>query len=370
MPRLPFVLCLALLPLAPAPAQHREEPDRFDYRDVNLRHVNGRWVMYAGTRPLKDLGTTESEAREAVRLVTELRLNQHGTIGRPRPVIEYWLSDGQAPHSFTHGLRVVAFNPERLRVAEVQGQWCLCDGSQVMFGFGASSEDARQALAVLQRHGFNRVGYIGLPTPIMMYFLSSDDTESIRQPSAHRPPPPASPPPLALLLPSYQLQVPDQEQTDKEQAKTRVRFDWQQVELCSDGRDWKLMAGGRCLADFGSHDIEARDALEVVRYYRFSEQCRAGESPSACTYFLVNGQAPRGLMLGLRNLPFHAEALAVRQRGDEWFLCERGQTLLRAGGSYEEACQALEVIQHYKFDHACILGDPERPLLSFLACDN
>ena len=50
-------------------------------------------------------GRHETEAREALRLLRELRLNQRGTVGSPRPVMEYWLTDGRAPQGFTQGLR-------------------------------------------------------------------------------------------------------------------------------------------------------------------------------------------------------------------------------------------------------------------------
>jgi hypothetical protein len=361
-------LPVALLALLPLTAQAREELVKLDYRSAELRQVNGRWIMYSGAVPLKDLGTAENEAREALRIVRDLRFTQHGTIGTNQPIIEYWLTDGRAPQGLTHSLRLMAFHPDRLRVDEVQGQWCLCDGGQVMFGFGPHAEDARQTLAVLQHYGFNRVGYVGVPTPVMMYFLNSDDPESMQRPSTTPPPAPAKPLPLALLLPSYQLHVPDQAQTDAEQAKTRLRFDWQQAEISPEGREWKLTASGRSLASFASQQ-EALDALHVVQFYRFTEQCRAGQSAAACTYYLVNGEAPHGLMLGLRNIPFQPESLAVRQQGNVWVVSDRGQAVICAGNSYEEASQALEAIRRYQFDHACLLGSSDRPSMSFLVRD-
>lgn len=369
MSRLLLAAFVVLVPLAPAVAQGRAGLFDFDYRQTELRNVNGHWILYAGQAALKDLGTNESEAREAARLVRDLRLTQHGTIGAPQPVIEYWLSEGRAPQTFAHGHRIIAFHPERLRVAEVQGQWCLCEGTQVMFGFGGQAADAREALTVLQGHGFNRVGYVGAPIPVMMYFLDLDEPEPAARPAPKSTAAP-SPPPLALMLPAYQLCVPDQTLTDGEQAKTRIRFDPTQVEAICDGHSWKLTVGGRCLVDFGDRQTDALNALEAVRFYRFTEQCRAGDSATACSYFLVNGDAPRGLMLGVRTMDFRPETVAIRQQGDVWVLCDHGQSLAVVGSTYEEACRAVEVIRRYQFDHVCQLGDPEQPTLTFFVRDH
>src|SRR5207249_6784379 len=80
----------------------------------------------------------------------------------------------------------------------------------------------------------------------------------------------------------------------------RVPFDWRRVELRQDKQDWKLVAGSYALANFGGHQDDARRALTALQFYRFTEQHWIGPpAASALTYFLVNGQPPRGLVFGV-----------------------------------------------------------------------
>ena len=72
--------------------------DRFGRED--LAFVSYHMGMGNLETVLKDFGRNEREARQAWYLIRELRLNQHATIGTPRPVVEYWLHDGHAPDQY------------------------------------------------------------------------------------------------------------------------------------------------------------------------------------------------------------------------------------------------------------------------------
>ena len=85
----------------------RENLQTFDWRRVDLQWSNKHWQMMAGSTFLKDFGQRENEGREALRVIQELRLNQHGTVGSPLPIMEYWLSDGLAPQTMTTALHPV-----------------------------------------------------------------------------------------------------------------------------------------------------------------------------------------------------------------------------------------------------------------------
>src|SRR5262245_32949883 len=104
----------------------------FDHRAVRLAWINRRWLLVHNGEPIKDFGSNERDARLALRLIHEYGLNQHGVVGSPQPVMEYWLSDGKPPRSLAAGgLRSLSVDPARLRVEQVNGQWCLRDGPQV-----------------------------------------------------------------------------------------------------------------------------------------------------------------------------------------------------------------------------------------------
>jgi hypothetical protein len=148
-----------------------EELTQFDDRMAELQWANGRWQLWAGGELLKDFGRREADARQALQLVRELQLTQHGIVGSPRPMMEYWLSDGQAPHGLFPGLRTTPIDQRTLRVQDIQGYWCVRDGARVLFNFGPHQDQAEQALAVIHKYAFTKLGMIGQAPPSMLVFL-------------------------------------------------------------------------------------------------------------------------------------------------------------------------------------------------------
>lgn len=360
-----FVLVMGALMLGSdfLPAQESPGLTSFHPQELELRRLGDRWQLRAGTALVKDLGGSEADAREALRLLRELRLNQHGTIGTPEPVIEFWLCAGQAPPA--SGLRqgLTAIDLPTLQVTSIEGYWCVRDARQMLFNFGPHEADARRALAVLQQYRFNRVGMIGMPTPVLMYFLTGPEQE-LGKTSA----PPHLPQPLTMhqVLFPRQLALPRPLLHDPETGGERLPIDWRQVQVRRQGQRVQLVHGHLRLADFGSNELDAREALRLVQFYRFTEQCRFGTSAQPVTFFLVNGRAPRGLGLGVQGRPFRPEALTLRHVEGRWLLCEGPQPLLPGGNSEAEARRLLESIKKYQFDHLCWVGRAEAPALTFL----
>jgi hypothetical protein len=374
----------------------------FDPSSVQLVWSDRRWQLMTGNEVLKDFGRREAEARQAQRLILELGLSQYGTVGDPSPVMEYWLAAGQAPHGTAMGLHVLPVDPATLRVEAVQSQWCLRDGQRVLFNFGLRAEEARQALAIIQKYGFTEVGVIGQAAPSMMVFLAHDGVSSggtarhepanRTRPTNHRPDahgdgpqspagngtpgafvtaalPPLQPPPSAhrgydglgerahhdairSQAPFVRAQAP----AGFEGLAERVPFDWRQVQLRADNGAWKLTAGGVVLANFGKNEADARTALAAVHHYRFTEQYRIGKPEPRFSWFLSSGQAPHGLMLGVPGLSFQADGLKVQQVGQRWGVCAGDQVLMLLGERPEEARQVLAAIQQNHFDRLCRLG--------------
>jgi hypothetical protein len=159
-------------PPAEAAAALAESVRPFNTSAVRLEWNNRRWQLVADGVMLKDFGVREQEARQALRLVQDLHLNQYGTVGSPSPVMEYWLSDGRAPQGLAGGLRALPLDPTGLRVEQIQGQWCLRDSQRVLFNFGQRADDARQALAVVRKYGFTQVGVIGQGITSMFVFTA------------------------------------------------------------------------------------------------------------------------------------------------------------------------------------------------------
>jgi hypothetical protein len=360
---------------------------QFNPDGLDVKWLEGRWHLTAGGVVLKDFGRREQDAREALRILRDLRVNQRGEVGTPRPIMEYWLADGQAPTPSGDFRRLVAFNRDALRVERLQGQWCVRDDRQCLFNFGSRPEEAHQALELIRRYNFDRVGYVGQPTPVLIYFLGATDTPSapplaqdrmnprrratgkdgdagkagdgIQQVAARGAVQPGQP---ALAPAGRQLGLPNAAAPHLAAAE-RVPLDWRQVQVRQVGGEWHLVYGAYTVARFGKDEREARRAWAAVQFFRFTEHCLVGGPEGRFRYFLVGGQAPRGRMLGMSGRHFRAEALAVRKEGDDFVLGDGSFALLRFGARADEAKEALQAIQKHRFDYLARIGPDDGGLM-------
>jgi hypothetical protein len=358
----------------------------FDPGAAEVSWADHRWQLTAGGVWLKDF-RREGDAREAVRIIRELGLNQRGTVGTPRPVMEYWLAGGQAPHGYAFGLHLQPMDPGSLRVEEVQGQWIIRDAHRLFFVFGSHQDEARQALRIIQDHGFTQIGYVGQPVPELIYFVggptgySASRMPNPRQLASRRSPSPpreAAPPDGNMNPPELsagpqspnsvspvntaQLQRARQLATvaalvnERPAFGDRVAIDPRQLKVQQDGQDWHLVCGEHMLANFGPYSADARRALHILQYYRCNEQCLVGQPRPTFSFFLSNGEAPRGTMFGLGGTPFRPDALVIRQGPGGWCICEREQPLINFGDKIDDARSLLQIIRQQHFNHFCRIG--------------
>jgi hypothetical protein len=307
--------------------------------------------------------------------------------------MEYWLADGKAPQGLTGGLRLLPVDLASLRAEQLQGQWCLRDGRRVLFNFGLKAEDARQGLAVARKYGFTQLGVLGQARPSMLVFLArpGDGSPASRPSLANATPrapdkgqsavaaaapgtttttvtgPPLTP--AATLTGIVTPAVPPLRTAASAGAvpgltdpAARVPFDWRQVQVRLEKNEWVLQAGSQVLGRFGANERDARVAQATIQYYRLNELRQVGQPTPKFTYFLANGQAPRGVMVGLRNEAFQPDRLEVRQVGGRWTVCAGEQPVVRLGDRPEEARQMLDVIRTNKFDHVCHVGGDDQGL--------
>jgi hypothetical protein len=397
----------------------------FEPRNVKLTWHNRHWQLTHHGDVLKDFGLREQEARQALRIIQDLHLNQYGTVGSP-PVMEYWLCDGVAPQAQArHGLRTLPLDVARIRAEEVRGQCCLRDGQRTLYNFRQQA-DARQALAVMQKYHFDQVGMIGQPAPTMYVFLSRMQPETPTLPAprtsatgGHNTRPLETPrfspltkgpdgsprrditgaaaSPLAGLptpaLPPVTKQLPKVETGPVQPNLTarqaalwrgqphfgaatqpaasvpaqgdRIAFDWRQVQLKQNGGDWQLVAGSLVLANFDKAH-EARLALSALRHYRFTEQRRVGGDRPVVSYYAATRQSPRGLMMGLQGQVLLPEQMEVQQVGSRYALCSGKQVVLEMGERRDDATKLLEVIKTNKYDRLCQLGEPGKEGMTLL----
>ena len=188
------------------PLPQKENMIAINSGDITLKRVaGGAWQLWMGQKMLRDFGagdTSENNARDAARVYRDIRPTEWAMIGSPRPVVEYGLINGRPPmapgmpgaasddrgRAFPAGggsgpahqrrgarRTIIPIDLKTVRVEAIRGVWCLRDDTNILFNFGPNKADAEQAHAVVQRYGFNRIGVVGSPTPVMHYLFATTD---------------------------------------------------------------------------------------------------------------------------------------------------------------------------------------------------
>ncbi len=405
-----FILLIMVVPFAASIARGQSPLDQnpsgvseklinFTSWETEIRKVDGHWELWAGPVKIKELGNREADAREVLRLIRVLNLNQLGTVGKPLPVMEYWLTDGRVPQKMGR-LNSVAIDPDTLQVANCQGQWCLVDEGRPWFTFGAEAGEARRALQIIRKYDFTDIMYVGVGNPVMIVFFAGSDKrpkgqlstlkrgeeaekgrggEGIgrkiedRGPSIEN----LSPTPSSILVPrSSSLSSPqggpaqwfqppqlhvNTTLAEPVTGNAMVHFDWRHATVRCQNFDWQLVADGQVLAQFGSRELEARQALRAVQTLQLTDRCQVGNAAPALTFFFSNGEPTHGLFFGAKNQSCHPEDLSLKRVGLRWMIWEYDRPLLALGNNQEEAQQTLKILQHYKVDHICQIGTTDPP---------
>jgi hypothetical protein len=316
----------------------------FDSGSLQIKYQNDGWQLWAGPMLIKDFGRAENEAREALQLFRDLRVNSRGIIGG---VFEFWLADGEAPSGIVRNKKIVSFNAAKLRVESIAGTWCLRDDHVILYNFGPSKADADAALAVCWQYGFNQLGFVGQPTPYLKYLMLDKNAPPPKYGAA--PVVPASARMTAAEDAWRPLSIPQ----DGIIGNVRV-LDSRRLELRREGGHWSLAADKTALWDFASSEREARTVQQALQQFRCTEICQIGGSGFG--FFLANGRAPWGTLVGLPSRPINREALAVRQVEGSWGVYEDRRRLFDFGANAEDAKRALASIKYYQFDTICPIG--------------
>jgi hypothetical protein len=349
--------------------------------DLSLKRLRTGWQLWAGQRLLRDFGDNEMDGRDTLRVFRDLRPTEWVVIGAGKPIVEYGLVNGRPPLmagmpgsasdnsqanaqqggggpavTGAGARQITPIDLRSVRVEAVQGVWCLRDEYNIHINFGADKPDADQTIAAVRKYGFNRVGVVGNPGPVMTYlFASPEQTVSLQK--------------GPYVMAALQYQIDHLSKVGIPVAGLgyvgeMVRIDPRAVSVRQDGSDWLVTAGGEVLGRFGPAEWIARDAARTIQEAHFTEFCTAGSA--GLTFFLVNGQAPTRVPYNVQGRQFDPHSLRVRVSGDHWAVTEGGRTLVDCA-SPEEGETLIRLIQFYQFDQLCHLGPTQRLGVSFLA---
>jgi hypothetical protein len=119
---------------------------------------------------LLDFGTSQSEARQALKIIKHYQMNSQCFVGRPHPSMEFYLVDGESPVGAMAGEDAIGFNPANVEVQYVRGRWKVVEGNHWIMDFDQAESEARQALSYILYYGFRYICFVGRPDASMIYF--------------------------------------------------------------------------------------------------------------------------------------------------------------------------------------------------------
>jgi len=147
----------------------KEDCIPFDYNMARVQKIDNRWKITVGNMWLLDFENKRGEAKKALSIIKRLRMNKQCFVGRPDPSFEYYLSDDNAPSGTVPGEDCLRFNPNNIRVENIQNRWKIVDGDHWMFDFGHKENEARTSFFLIKKYRFNQTCFVGRPNPSMSY---------------------------------------------------------------------------------------------------------------------------------------------------------------------------------------------------------
>jgi hypothetical protein len=328
-----------------APMATGEALIRFDPTRLTIKQIDNRHQLWAGEQFLKDFGPNEREAREALRLVSEMHFTHYGTVAGSTPAFEYWLAEGGAARGGMAVKNTIPFNPRALKADSVTGAWIIRDDHQVLYNFGLRQDGAALALSVIKRYGFNQLGIIGIPNPVMTY-LAVD-------PHAHQFESHAQMDPREIVgkLTEQGLMLPKIGYVGN-----RTPIDEHKLDVVRLKNEWTLVHGKEPLAHFGNNFLQAREGLRLLRDAHVTDLCLIGTS--GFPIFLSNGRPPRHAGLGFNNLRLEPALMKAQMINNNVCLTEGDRIMFQFGDNRADGDMVLKVLQAFQFDQVCPVGDP------------
>jgi hypothetical protein len=159
----------ALQRMAATPAL-KEDCIPFNFNQVEVRNVDGRWTVVQGNMLMINFASHKDQAERAVQIIKHYKLDRQCFVGRPGPSMQYYTTQGHAPQGSLPGEDCLSFNLNNVQVQNIGGRWKIVDGSHWILDFEKNEAEARTAFTIMKHYGFNQICFVGRPNPPMTYF--------------------------------------------------------------------------------------------------------------------------------------------------------------------------------------------------------
>ena len=149
-------------PAVVMPGAEGEARTPLHWRQVDVQADVQGWKLVHGADCLGTFAS-ESEAREAQRLLQQLRCTERFQVGDPARPFTLFLVNGQLPRSLPLGTASLAFRLDELGVRGSGQDWFVCGREDSLFRAGSSFSAAWQALQTLRKYKADHICWIGNP---------------------------------------------------------------------------------------------------------------------------------------------------------------------------------------------------------------
>lgn len=142
----------------------------FDYQKAEAKKVGDRWKIAVGNMLLLDFANSEVEAKKALSIIKHYKMTSQCFVGRPDASMEYYLVGGNSPVGSTQGEDCVSFDPTKIAVKQVSGNWKIVEGDHWILDFGSNKGEADESFKIIKKYGFKNICFVGRPDASMTYF--------------------------------------------------------------------------------------------------------------------------------------------------------------------------------------------------------
>ncbi|HEY2785440.1 MAG TPA: hypothetical protein VGJ05_10745 [Fimbriiglobus sp.] len=347
-----------LPPVSDVVLPYPEKAIKLDRGSLIVRKAAGGWQVWGGNALVKNFGDDRDSAEDAAKSIRDLNPTEWVTLGTSRPIVGYAIADEQARFGASPK-QSANVDLLSVRAESLRGAWVVRDANSILLNFGPDRRDAEQAAAAARKYGFNRIGIVGRvgSDPAFQFFYATPETQQKFTPQSAA---------------AQQLFLNQQIQTLHRTGVPvpgvgfigeRVVIDLKKVAVRRDGNGFVLASGSDVLANFGSNEWSARDAVRILQEMRVTEFCTV----SGQTFFLENGKVPRRVPFAAQGFAFDSKSLVVKPSGRGFGVFERNGRQIFPVDSKADGENLIRTVQAFGFNQTCQIGMAGPNSLKFLA---
>ncbi|MDH3892413.1 MAG: hypothetical protein OEV49_15170 [candidate division Zixibacteria bacterium] len=144
----------------------------------------------------------------------------------------------------------LGLDPMEARAEQANGSWRIVAGGSIMLDFGDKQDEAERAIEIIRHYKLDEQCFVGRPNPPMRYWKVKGEAPSGAMPG-----------------------------------EDCISFNPDNIAVENGSGDWKIVADGHIILNFGDQEHEARTSLKIIKCYGFTSTCYVGRPDASMVYF-------------------------------------------------------------------------------------